>query len=58
MCAEISRDFQRFPRFPKDFVGFPRQVYEISVSDGPLASTVTLAAHARRGLGYVYLSRT
>ena len=36
MCAEISRDFQRFPRFPKDFVGFLGTVYEISVSDGPL----------------------
>ena len=37
MCAEISRDF-------------PRQVYEISVSDGPLGQTVILAAQARRGL--------
>ena len=34
----MCRDFQRFPRFPKDFVVFLGKVYEISVSDGLLGS--------------------
>ena len=32
----MRRDFQRFPEISQRFRGISRQVYEISVSDGPL----------------------
>ena len=41
----MRRDFQRFPEISEiseRFRGISRQVYEISVSDGPLGPAITV----------------